>query len=116
MWPSCGQHGEDAPFPAMGRKQARKRERRAAQRSTHGRWEATAPLREQDFELFDDEELLAMLPMLAREEPAAIARACGGCREFIEDREGGRGSCLHPASGVLSPWTDTEACAYWARR
>ena len=100
----------------MGRKRARKQERRAAQRSHHGRWETSAPLSERDFELFDDEELLAILPLLAREDPTPIARACGGCREFIEDHEGGRGSCLHPASGVLSPWTDTEACPYWARR
>jgi hypothetical protein len=103
----------------MGRKRTRKQERRATQRAVHsGRWDTGPPLSERDFELFDDEELLAMLPMFAREDAivAPVARACGGCREFIEDQEGGRGSCLHPASGVLSPWTDTEACPYWARR
>jgi hypothetical protein len=100
----------------MGRKQARKRERRAAQRSGHGGWDAAATLDQRDLELLDDDELLAMPPMFAREEPVAAGRACGGCREFLEDREGGRGTCLHPASGVLSPWTDTRSCAYWMRR
>ena len=100
----------------MGRKRARKRERRAAQRSGLGGWDAPVGLDERAFDLMGDDEILAMLPMLAREEPLPTGRACGGCREFLEDREGGRGTCLHPASGVLSPWTDTEACSYWARR
>lgn len=43
-------------------------------------------------------------------------KLCGACKEFIEDREGGRGTCLHPGSGVLSPWTDTDACAFYAGR
>jgi hypothetical protein len=42
----------------------------------------------------------------------APAKSCGGCREFVEDQEGGRGTCLHPGSGILSPWTDTPACAF----
>ncbi len=42
----------------------------------------------------------------------APKKACGGCREFVEDAEGGRGTCLHPGSGILSPWTDTPACAF----
>lgn len=46
---------------------------------------------------------------------AGAAATCGGCREFVEDGEPGRGTCLHPASGVLSPWTDTPACPYYAR-
>jgi len=51
-----------------------------------------------------------------RGEVAVVAKACGGCKEFIEDGQGGRGTCLHPASGILSPWTDTPGCAYHARR
>ena len=43
----------------------------------------------------------------------AVASKCGTCREFIEDAEGGRGTCLHPGSGVLAPWTDTEACQFF---
>ena len=38
---------------------------------------------------------------------------CGACREFVEDQEGGRGTCLHPGSGVLCPWTDTVACEFY---
>ena len=40
------------------------------------------------------------------------ARACGNCREFVEDKDGGRGTCLHPGSGILSPWTDTPGCDF----
>lgn len=100
----------------MGRKRMRKRERRTAQRSGHARWDTAIRGVEPDLDLLDDEELLAMLPIFAREEPIAAGRLCGACREFVEDREGGRGTCMHPASGVLSPWTDTQACSYWGRR
>ncbi len=41
-------------------------------------------------------------------------KTCGGCKEFIEDGEGGRGTCLHPGSGILSPWTDTPGCPFHA--
>jgi len=47
--------------------------------------------------------------------PVAV-KQCGNCREFVEDQEGGRGTCLHPGSGILSPWTDTEACQFHTRR
>ena len=46
--------------------------------------------------------------------PARPKTTCSGCREFVEDQEGGRGTCLHPGSGILSPWTDTEACDFFA--
>ncbi|MGH7752022.1 MAG: hypothetical protein ACREN5_04335 [Gemmatimonadales bacterium] len=83
----------------------------------HGRWDSPGTVDEPAVDLFDDDGLLAMLPMFARDEPIlAVGRASGGCREFVEDGEGGRGTCLHPASGVLSPWTDTAACPYWSRR
>lgn len=42
--------------------------------------------------------------------------ACGQCREFVEDSNFGRGTCLHPASGVLSPWPDTPGCDYYRAR
>jgi hypothetical protein len=42
-------------------------------------------------------------------------KVCGACKEFIEDHEGGRGTCLHPGSGILSPWTDTQACDFYLR-
>lgn len=40
-------------------------------------------------------------------------KTCGSCKEFVEELENGRGTCLHPGSGVLSPWTDTEACPFY---
>jgi hypothetical protein len=40
------------------------------------------------------------------------ALTCGTCREFVEDGDGGRGTCLHPGSGILSPWTDTPGCPF----
>ncbi|MEP6870967.1 MAG: hypothetical protein ABI939_03860 [Anaerolineaceae bacterium] len=46
-------------------------------------------------------------------ERGPAASLCGGCREFIEDPEGGRGMCLHPGSGILSPWTDTVGCQFF---
>ena len=51
-------------------------------------------------------------PFGLRAEPG---KTCGGCREFVEDHEGGRGTCLHPGSGVLNPWGDTVACDFFAR-
>jgi hypothetical protein len=48
--------------------------------------------------------------------PLANGKACGSCREFVESADGGRGSCLHPASGIVSPWTDTPGCDYHTRR
>lgn len=47
-----------------------------------------------------------------RERGPAVS-LCGGCREFVEDQEGGRGTCLHPGSGILSPWTDTPGCQFF---
>jgi hypothetical protein len=44
----------------------------------------------------------------------AAVKTCGSCREFVEELENGRGTCLHPGSGVLSPWSDTEACPFYA--
>ena len=46
----------------------------------------------------------------------STAKVCGGCKEFVEDAEGGRGTCLHPGSGILSPWTDTKGCDFFAAR
>lgn len=41
---------------------------------------------------------------------------CGDCREFIPDDDAGRGRCLHPGSGVFSPWPDTAACQFHEAR
>jgi hypothetical protein len=45
---------------------------------------------------------------------STASQTCGGCREFVEDGELGRGTCLHPGSGVLHPWRDTERCDFWS--
>jgi len=42
-------------------------------------------------------------------------KACGSCRQFVEDHDFGRGTCLHIASGILNPYTDTKACEYFER-
>ena len=93
----------------MGHRKNRKRERRRDDweqdaRPSSGKWkERPAP---------EANLLIAMGPASAPER-LPETRRCGGCREFIEDQEGGRGTCLHPGSGVLSPWTDTESCAFF---
>lgn len=65
------------------------------------------------FAPLEDEAFGASL-LMRHETP--VGAACGRCREFVEDSEGGRGTCLHPGSGVLSPWTDTPACPFFGRR
>ncbi len=50
------------------------------------------------------------------EEPEAGAGrspVCGGCLEWFPDQEGGRGTCDHPGSGFLKPWSDTPACPFF---
>ena len=42
-------------------------------------------------------------------------KTCGGCRQFVEDHDFGRGTCLHIASGILNPYSDTAACEYFER-
>ena len=99
----------------MSRKRSRKQARRAAQRTGADRW--ATPGFDPEPDAFDADDMVTMWPLMARESlTVGVERACGGCREFVEDQEGGRGTCLHPASGVLSPWTDTPSCAFWARR
>lgn len=61
----------------------------------------------------NDRDLLVLMGDASAPERPPATRHCGGCHEFIEDQEGGRGTCLHPGSGVLSPWTDTESCAFF---
>lgn len=62
------------------------------------------------------EDDYALLVAMARGDQTVVAqKQCGACREFVEDQEGGRGECLHPGSGILSPWTDTPACQFYDR-
>ena len=54
--------------------------------------------------------LVAM--MHGEAEPGAKpAPTCGACHEFVPG-DTGRGRCLHPGSGVLAPWPDTDACQF----
>ena len=41
------------------------------------------------------------------------AKTCGRCHEWLADEVGGRGECLHPGSGILRPWWETPACAFF---
>lgn len=96
----------------MGHRKNRKRQRRGEgwdELTLKGmeRWEPSAP---------SDSDFLVLLGLRDLEDQSAGDRHCGGCREFIEDQEGGRGTCLHPGSGVLSPWTDTGSCAFFQAR
>jgi len=54
--------------------------------------------------------------LLADRRPGRTAElTCSTCHEFIEDGELGRGTCLHPGSGILSPWHDTVGCGFHTR-
>lgn len=99
----------------MGRKRNRKRERMVNQRHQN------APVLLPDFapsfeDLVDDDDYLLALEMRRTHLSAPPTTNCGSCQEFVEDQEGGRGTCLHPGSGILSPWTDTPGCPFHARR
>lgn len=98
-WPIASR---PATLPQMGHKKNRKRQRRAERWDDQGYREPLIPTPLTDF------GPTSMVP-----HPPPSLKLCGGCREFVEDQEGGRGTCLHPGSGVLSPWTDTEACAFF---
>lgn len=108
----------------MGRRRTRKAERRQQRRSSWEEWGGEAARRER--RAGDDDDLwpAALLELDGGDrggltsgldtDGAPAAKTCGRCREFVEDGELGRGTCLHPGSGVLHPWTDTAACDFWA--
>lgn len=98
----------------MGRRKNRKQERKAAQRG----WSPQEPRGLATYEDRSD-DFLSLGPQYEDFHMQVIAqnqKVCGGCREFIEDEHGGRGTCLHPGSGILSPWTDTKSCDFYAKR
>ena len=95
----------------MGRRRNRKLERRQRQSTT-----ALLQPSIEELDLMDDEALEALVMNHMRQPFAPPPALCGACKEFIEDREGGRGTCLHPGSGVLSPWTDTAGCDFFTPR
>jgi hypothetical protein len=89
----------------MSRRENRKRRRARQQRAGFDDYSAFAP----SLPMVREEEFFG-LPVLA----SPVAQ-CGRCREFVEDGEGGRGTCLHPASGILFPWYNTAGCDYFHR-
>jgi hypothetical protein len=93
----------------MGRRDKRKRERRAQQRGPT--LFDPGPRYDDRTGGFDD-----LITSFESFRATVQVKQCGNCREFIEDAEGGRGTCLHPGSGILAPWTDTAACDFHARR
>lgn len=116
----------------MGHRKGRKRDRRAQQRGEQ--FESGNPGL---IEPGSEDDLFARVLMLAGDDISDANRgyadygrsgglpgigrapaitACGHCREFVEDQEGGRGTCLHPGSGIAFPWTDTPGCAFFAAR
>jgi hypothetical protein len=101
----------------MGKRRKRKLERRQ-QRSRSdlldfGLGPPQATSASDEVESVESDELLMAL-FTGRRQTAN--RACGTCREFVEDREFGRGSCLHPGSGVFAPWDTTPACDFYSGR
>ena len=98
----------------MGRRKNRKRER---QQEHHARrqWDSAPRVTEEDFLA---PEPLSLLEIAARGfggSDRALPKTCGACRQFIEDHDFGRGTCLHIASGILNPYGDTPACEYFER-
>jgi hypothetical protein len=87
----------------MSRRQERKRRRSRERRGEFDTLDLFAPA----YPTVREEEFL-LLPVVHLPE----AR-CGRCHEFVEDGEAGRGTCLHPASGVMFPWYDTGACPFF---
>ncbi|MXY73286.1 MAG: hypothetical protein F4Y97_09685 [Dehalococcoidia bacterium] len=117
----------------MGRRKGRKRRSRRDRESLGAealrRSEARRKRRRSDDDFFgngatasptdDDMRALTWQPgprslmAAVREDlnPGATALTCENCHEFVPG-DTGRGRCLHPGSGVLGPWPDTEACQF----
>ena len=103
----------------MGRRKKRKAERRQGAKTPgvaafprdpdeFEAWLTENPLPEPD----PDDYIMALITDRGAA-PAAV-KTCGTCREFVQDAEFGRGRCLHPGSGVFSPWDDSAACDFYA--
>jgi len=96
----------------MGHQRNRKRERQSQQRQARpaftSPWDYADP--------FDDDRLGLLFEMQHGELRSLVAKTCNSCADFIEDENAGRGECLHPGSGILSPWSDTPACGFHSRR
>ncbi|MEO8541125.1 MAG: hypothetical protein ABI577_15390 [bacterium] len=99
----------------MGRRKNRKRERRQEQQSTD-RWMRLPQVSEEEFLTPEPVSLMGIMQRYeAGGQRAELPKTCGNCRQFVEDHDFGRGTCLHIASGILNPFTDTPACEYFER-
>jgi hypothetical protein len=109
----------------MGKKQNRKRARRQRARSNPFDFGLPPPgvdgwagptVLDRDTEITSVEDDDMIMALFDRRRTATAVKSCGTCREFIEDGEFGRGTCLHPGSGVFSPWDNTPACDFYSGR
>lgn len=98
----------------MGRRKNRKRERRLEQQSRE-RWRREPAVTEEQFLQPEPGPLLELTRRTFAFEQREMPKTCGSCRQFVEDHDFGRGTCLHIASGVLNPYSDTAACEYFER-
>jgi hypothetical protein len=95
----------------MGHRRNRKRDRRSAPFLSDANMEAAQGLDWLPLSAERD-SMLSLAAELTGAGRCTVTKQCATCREFVEDQEGGRGTCLHPGSGVLCPWTDTVACEF----
>ena len=59
------------------------------------------------------------LVALDEQPESALPKQCGNCIEWLSPRAetlGSRGTCIHPASGILAPDPETPACAWFRVR
>ena len=100
----------------MGHRKNRKRERKQEQ-GQRDRWRRQPQVTEEYFLEPEPISLVELAGFRGAMGPAGTERpkTCGGCRQFVEDHDFGRGTCLHIASGILNPFTDTPACDYFER-
>ena len=58
--------------------------------------------------------------MVLDDQPApSLPKLCGNCLEWLPPRAdamGGKGTCNHPASGILNPESDTPGCSFFNGR
>lgn len=97
---------------ALRRSEARRKRRRSDDDFFAGAVAASPP--DQDLRALTWQPGPRSLMAAVREDlnpGAKTALTCGNCHEFVPG-DTGRGRCLHPGSGVLAPWPDTEACQF----
>ncbi len=112
---------ESVGAEALRRSEARRRRRRSADDSfaeSLASFPAEEDVRALAWQEQGPRDLLAMVREDSHPGPGAKPKlTCDGCHEFIPNTEEvGRGRCLHPGSGVLAPWPDSEACQFHEAR